>query len=164
MRLPKAFSIVASLVLMASMLLAGCSQAPPEVPKLGAGYYPGTLTSALPNYPFPLMTFTATAQTKTQALSGQACLTLTMTATALTTATWIVNVSNDGGATYVPARVAPFAATLTPAITAVTTTAVKPYLVNVSGWTNYEIVTSGTFTATAVNFQGVASSNPCPSF
>jgi len=161
MRLSKAFSIAASLILVASSLMVGCSPKPAEVP-LGASYYPGTLTSALPNYPFPLMTFTATSQTKTQALSGQDCLTLTMTSTALTTVTFLVKVSNDGGTTYVAARTAPYAATLTPSITAVTATANLPYIVNVAGWTNYEIVTSGTFTATAVNFQGVATSNTCP--
>lgn len=163
MRFSKPFAIMASVLLLASSLLVGCGEKPgPQA--LGASYYPGTLTSALPNYPFPVMTFTATAQTLSQNLSGQACMTLTMTSTALTTVTFIVNGSNDGGVTYVPLRVAPYIATLTAAITAITATANKPYLVNVSGFTNYQIVTSGTFTATNVKFAAVATSNPCPSF
>jgi hypothetical protein len=166
MRFPKPVGAILVGLLSAAMLIVGCNAPAPQSDstKLGANFYPGTLTSLLPNYAYAPMVFTATAQTKTQSLSGQQCLTLTMTSSSLTTVTFQVKVSNDGGATYVPARTTPLAASLTASISAVTATTNNPYLVQVASFTNYEIVTSGTFTATSVTFQGVGSSNECPAF
>ncbi|HVI10210.1 MAG TPA: hypothetical protein VND65_18110 [Candidatus Binatia bacterium] len=165
-RYQKFFGIVLGMILMATVLTIGCGTPAPQSDsqKLGANFYPGTLTSLLPNYAYAPMVFTATSQTKTQSLSGQACLTLTMSSTALTTVTFQAKGSNDGGASYFPLRIAPIAATLTASVSAQTATANTAYYVQVSSFTNYELVTSSTFTATNVTFQGVGSSNPCPNF
>jgi len=155
----KISAVMMALVLTIGLCLVGCSSTPE---RLGAGYYPGTLTSLLPNYPYPPMVFTATSQTLTQALSGQSYCTFSVTANTLTTATFTIEGSSDGGTTYYPWAVAPLAgsATLASVLTAITvTTAPKMYVANVAGLTNFEIVTSSTFTATSVTVTPVCTSN-----
>jgi hypothetical protein len=144
----------------ATMFLASCAKPAPAPGKVG--YYPGTLTSLFPNYPYPAMNFTATSQTVTQALSGVSFVTIEFTATTCTPITWQVKVSNDGGTNYVALPVAPYAAgTLSPSTSAVTLSAAttEMYVANVAGFTNIEIVTSSTFTATGVNFYITGTSN-----
>lgn len=131
-------------------------------PQKFGSFYPGTLTSAFPNYPLTPMTFTATAQTVTAILSGVSYVTISETATTCTTMTFQVKVSNDNGVTYYALAIAPYVAgTLVPSTSAVTVSNNTPnlYVANVAGFTNIEIVTSSTFTATGVSFQITGTSN-----
>jgi len=145
------------LMIVAVSMTVGCTPKPaPE--KMGA-YYPGTLTSALPNYPLPVMTFTATAQTVSAPLSGMSMCTVTASGT-LTAATFTFSVSNDGGVTYYTAAVAPYGATITPVTTAITiASGTGAWVFNVGGWTNFKVVTSGTFTGTNLILQPTCTSN-----
>lgn len=115
------------------------------------------------NTAFPSMKFTATSQTKSVILQGFSICTISQTSVANTTATWQAKLSNDGGTTYYAAAVAPYvgSATLASVLTATTTTATTAalFVVNVGGFSNLEIVTSGTFTATSVSFQVTCSGN-----
>lgn len=157
----KLANILVLAVLSMSLLAIGCNQNPAPQQKVGA-YYPGTLTSALPNYPYPVMTFTATAQTVTQILSGVSYVTIEENAATCTTLTFQVKVSNDGGTNYYALAVAPYVAgTLVPSTSAVTVSnnTSTLYVANVAGFTNIEVVTSSTFTATGVTFQIVGTSN-----
>jgi len=160
---PKAIArIVMASLLAVLMATAGCGYFQKPTPNRGA-YYPGTLTSALPNYPYPAMNFTATSQTDTQTLGGVSFVTIEETAATCTTLTFQVKVSNDGGTNYYALAVAPYVAgTLVPSTSAVTVSNNTPtlYVANVAGFTNIEIVTSSTFTCTGVNFYITGSSNP----
>src|SRR5579864_2531914 len=89
MKTSKVIALVALLALAAA--IASWSQGPPANPSLG---------SILPNYSFPAMVFTATAQTKTQALGGVSYATIDVTASGLTTVTFQLKASNNGGASY----------------------------------------------------------------
>lgn len=148
--------------LVASLTLAGCGYTIQKSgsEKLGS-YYPGTLTSQFPNYVYTPMVFTATSQTATQTLGGISFCTFSLTATALTTVTWIVKGSTDGGTNYYAIAVAPYVAgTLVPSTSAITSTSAPVlFVANLSGFTNFEIVTSGTFTATSVTITPTCSSN-----
>ena len=145
----------------------GISRLPAPLPtssgpqKFGA-FYPGTLTAAFPNYPYPVMSLTATAQTVTQPLSGASYVTISQTATTCSSATYQFKVSNDGGVTYYALAVAPYVAgTLVPSTSAITVTnnSASLFVANVAGFTNIEVVTSSTFTATGFAIQIVGTSN-----
>jgi len=114
----------------------------------------------MPNSVYPAMTFTATSQTLKQAIGGKSYCTLSGTAVALTTATFQVKLSNDNGANYYAASVAPYAASLTPVTTAfAVTSAPALYVFNAASFTSVEIVSSGTFTATSFSWQLTCSTN-----
>lgn len=126
-------------------------------------FYPGSTTSLLPNYPYPVMTFTATSQTLKQPLSGQSYATISITGATFTTATFTIKGSNDKGVNFYPLAVAPYpvsGGSFTPTVSAITVTSPPAlYVVNVAGFTNIEIVTSGTFTATSMSAQITGTSN-----
>jgi hypothetical protein len=131
-------------------------QGPPANPSLG---------SPLPNFPSPAMTFTATGQTKTQALGGVSYATLDITASGLTTATFQVKASNNGGASYdFNVGVAPYvytSGTLANISQSPITITSAPavYVCNLAGFTTVAIVTSGVFTATSITARITATSN-----
>jgi hypothetical protein len=131
----------------------------------------GTFASVFPNKVFPAMVFTATSQTKKQTISsgiggGGGCglATISINGTALTTVTWQVKASNDNGVSYfaIPYSDGTFTSNVQTKVTgaAVTNTAAALYWVSLSGMTHFEIITSGTFTATNVTAQVTCSSNP----
>lgn len=119
------------------------------------------------------VTMTASAQTsaaiqlgtkqgntwKSGSYSGAA---ITLTGNSLTTATFGVLGSADGGVTYYPI---PINAILTPTTTSatVTATAAGLYQVNLAGLTHVKFVTSGTFTATSITLTLTASPNAASS-
>jgi hypothetical protein len=125
----------------------------------------GLFTTALPNYKYTAMSFTATSQNKTQAIGGVSTASVQISGSSLTTVTWQLTCSNDGGANYygIPSLAAGGTVTsgVLPITTAgtITTTTAALYYFNLSGCTNFKIATSGTFTATSVTAQVVASSN-----
>lgn len=84
--------------------------------------------------------------------------TITVTGTSLTTATFAVNGSSDGGKTFYPLNISTINAPATTATTETVTTA-GAYQVNLSGITDIEFVTSGTFTATNISLTLTASPN-----
>jgi len=130
------------------------------LPKVTAQNYPGTLPVAFPNIRYAPMVFTATGQTKTQNIGGVSAASISVTGSAFTTATWTLVGSNDGGMNWFPLNVAPLAVPLAPVTTATTTASVPAlYVANLAGLTNIEIVTSGTFTASAASFQITSTSN-----
>ncbi len=121
--------------------------------------YPGFQAVVTPNYSFPAQSFTATGQTGTKInLAGFSSGTVTVTGTALTTATWAIQGSADGGTTWFPLLTATIAVPGTTA-TSQTTTASSMYIVNLACMTNVRFVTSGTFTATALSIKLTASAN-----
>lgn len=101
---------------------------------------------------FPLQTFTGAATgTIIPLAASYSAGTITLTATALTTVTFAVQGSADGGNTYWPLAISNVASPTTLPASSVTTTASGLYQVNLSGLTHVKFVVSGTFTATAVN-------------
>lgn len=130
-------------------------------------YYPGTQTSLLPNYSYAAQSFTATAQTgQTINLAGVSSGLIQVTGTGLTTATWELEGSIDGGTTWFPIGTAPYTFTsgsLTLPVASVnqteTTTATSLYIANLAGLTNVRFVTSGTFTATSISIKLTTASN-----
>lgn len=127
-----------------------------------AQYYPGSLATMTPNYSYPAQTFTATAQTGTAInLGGLTSGIVQVKGTGLTTVTFAVQGSMDGGATWFSLPTATYPTTAAPSTLAVTqtATATTQYVVNLAGITNVRFVTSGTFTATSVTLQLTASAN-----
>src|SRR6201986_94408 len=107
---------------------------------------------------FPVATLTATSQTSPPIalLQSYSVGVITVTGNTLTTATFAVLGSSDGGTTYSPLAVS---AVGSPSTTATTTTVTANglYQVNLAGITNVEFQTSGTFTATSVSLLLTAS-------
>lgn len=132
-------------------------------PPAAAQAYPGSQSSILPTYSYTVATFTAASQTgSTQYLGGVASGLITAYGTALTTATWKIQGSNDGGSHWFDLPTAAYPTTAAPTTLAVsqTTTATTLYAVNLAGFTNFRFVTtSGTFTATNFSLKLSASSN-----
>lgn len=129
-------------------------------------YYPGTQTSLLPNYSYGAQSFTATAQTgATINLAGVSTGLIEVSGTALTTVTWQLEGSIDGGTTWFPVGTAPYtfssgSLTIPTSVSSTqTTTATTLYMANLAGFTNVRFVTSGTFTATNVSIKLTAASN-----
>lgn len=118
----------------------------------------GTPSTAFPLTHFPTLTFTATSQTFSNPIAAGAVSTVTIQVlgSSLTTATWQILASNDGGAHYygIPVSTGAFTSNVLNATTAatVTTTSSSLYYADLAGFDHYEIVTSGTFTATNVKF------------
>lgn len=121
---------------------------------------------------YPAQTFTASGQTGTPIqLNGLTVLstvgssfasgTITVTGTSLTTATFSVQGSSDGGTTYFALPIIdPLAAPSSSApATTVTVTGNYTYQVSLAGITHIRLVTSGTFTATALSLTLTASPN-----
>jgi hypothetical protein len=125
----------------------------------------GSLISIFPNQRFAAMSFTATSQNKTQSLQGCATAAVGVSGVALTTVTWQLTASPDGGANYYGLPSLAAAGTITSGVLpyttqgAITTTAASLYFFNLAGLTNVKITTSGTFTATSVAVQITCSSN-----
>jgi hypothetical protein len=135
----------------------------PAVAQSNVPNYGGYQASLTPTLRYAPVTFTATAQTSTaQTLSGASFGLFQVKGTALTTVTFNVQGSIDGGATYftIPFAVATGYTTrpLTTESTA-TATASTLYAINLAGLTNIKFVTSGTFTATNVTISLTATSN-----
>lgn len=84
---------------------------------------------------------------------------ITLVGTSLTTVTFTVEASTDGGLNYFPAPVYTVASPSIAASTPITATASGQYYINLAGVTHLQIVTSGTFTATSVSFQLTTSPN-----
>lgn len=145
---------VVALVAFAALALA---------PSLDAQAFPGSQASLLPNYSYAAQTFTAASQTgATINTGGLTSGTIVAYGTALTTATWQIQASNDGGAHWFNLPTAALPTTALPSTLAAsqTTTATTLYLVNVAGFTNVRFATtSGTFTATNLSLKLTASSN-----
>jgi len=114
------------------------------------------------NAVFPAQLATASAQTlATISLSGNlgaaagssyAAGTITVTGTALTTVTFSVQGSSDGGVTFYALPIYTQNSPTTAAATSITATSAGLYQVSLVGITHVKITTSGTFTATSVSF------------
>jgi hypothetical protein len=148
-------SAVLAVVLAAILIVGSLGWKPPNV--AATSNYPGTLISALPNYAYPPMVFTATSQTRTQILGGVSTATIRYAGTqgGVSTVTFEFEASNDGGQTWFPIPYTTGAVTATynlftmVAGATVNQTAATPalYYVNLAGFTNFEIVSSSTFTS-----------------
>jgi hypothetical protein len=126
--------------------------------------FPGSQASLLPNYTYPVQTFTAASATGTTLfIGGVRSGLITAFGTALTTATWKIQGSNDGGAHFFDLPTAAYPTTAIPITTTAvsqTTTATTLYMVNLAGFTNVRFVTtSGTFTGTNLKLALSASAN-----
>ena len=119
------------------------------------------------NAVYPAITFTATGQTSSVITFGNnpsgnggsyAVGNVSVTGTALTTATFSVLGSTDGGVTYNALNVSPINSPSTVATTT-TVTVAGVYQVNLGGITNVKFSTSGTFTATSISIVLTASPN-----
>lgn len=113
----------------------------------------------------PAKVMTATAQTSAPIQLGPAnrpggfsAGTITLTGSSLTTATFGVLGSSDGGVTYYAIALNTYADPTTLATTFTATTN-GLYQVNLTGLTHIEFVTSGTFTATSISLLLTASPN-----
>jgi hypothetical protein len=116
----------------------------------------------------PIISPTLTGQTFNRNLGGgMACVMIEQFSTTATTFTFAVNGSIDRGVHYFPLAVAPYvgSATIASVLTTVTISnnTATLYTANVSGFTNIQVVTSGTFTATGVNIQITSSTGDCSS-
>jgi len=118
-----------------------------------------------PNFSPAALTFTATSQTGKIALSGFQSCTMQYVGTGITTATFEVKGSNDGGTTYypLPFSTGAYTSNVLSVVTGATitesgNTAVIWWL-NVASLTNLEVVTSGTFTGTSIAIKFTCSSN-----
>lgn len=147
--------LVLGLVAVVALAL-GCTH-------LEAQAYPGSQASLLPNYTYTPTILTAASQNgATLYTGGLSAGTIQVTGVSLTTATWSIQGSNDGAATWfsLPTAVYPTTALVSTLAVTETTTATAHYVVNLAGLTNVRfITTSGTFTATSVTFVLVASAN-----
>jgi hypothetical protein len=150
-----------AIFLIASLAVIGGMLSVAHAPNVLAQGSASNLTVVQPNYRRPALTATATSQTLKDVLPASSYCTINLTGVALTTVTFQFKVSNDGGVTYYPLSVAPYAASgaLVPVTAAATATAAGLYVANVAGFTNYEILTSGTFTATSVSWNLTCTSN-----
>jgi hypothetical protein len=154
--------VAGAIALSVAIFLAGMNFAPLLV---NAQNYPGTIPSALPNYRYKAMVFTATSQTLTQAIGGVATATVSISGAA-TSCILQIFASNDGGANYF--AIPYFAGVYTSNVPVVVTGAAFPtytntpvlYWVSLAGFTNFKIVSSGTFTGASCTVQVTASSNP----
>lgn len=126
---------------------------------LGGGMSAVAQAVSQTNTILPAQTFTASAQTGAVITLGQSPSgnggsnsvgNITVTGTALSTVTFAILGSSDGGNTF---TALPINAIATPGTTATTqtTTTGGIYQVNLAGITQVEFQTSGTFTATSVN-------------
>lgn len=108
---------------------------------------------------FPVATLTGTGQTSTAIRLNQSFSVgvITVTGSSLTTATFAVLGSSDGGTTYSALATSAVGSPSTTA-TSTTVTANGLYQVNLAGITNVEFQTSGTFTATNLSLLLTASS------
>lgn len=148
------------------LMLALCSIAilPHRTSAQSGPFYPGSQASVFPNYKYPAMVFTATSQTVKQTLSGVSTATIQIYGVA-TAATLQIKASNDGGTNYF--AIPYFAGVYTSNVPVIVTGAAFPaytgtpvlYWVNLSGFTNVEIISSGTFTGASASVQITASSN-----
>lgn len=129
--------------------------------------YPQSSLQLNTNILFPVVIMTATAQTSTVTHLGQtpggnggsySVGTITVKGTSLTTATFAVNGSSDGGVTFFPLNISSINAPGTTTTTQ-TVTANGIYQVNLSGITDVEYITSGTFTGTSIALTLTASPN-----
>lgn len=154
------FKAICAVLCTALLAISIVNYSPREVSAQG---YSGQLAVSQPNYSYAPMVFTATAQTKTQVLGGCSTATISISGTALTTVTWQIFASNDGGTNYyaIPQSTGAFTSNVLTVTTgaATTTTAATLYYANLSGFTIFKIVTSGTFTATNVTAKVVCSAN-----
>lgn len=150
--------IAAALFSAASLAAApALAQTPNQGP-----FFTGGQTSIFPNFSYAAQSFTATAQTGAViGLPGLSSGLIEVKGTALTTVTFAVMGSIDGGLTYTALPVAPIA--VVPLIVALTATAAAPapsfYAVDLSCVTNVKIVTSSTFTGTGVTIKLTGSAN-----
>src|SRR5271154_6749979 len=139
--------------LLAAMLVVFATWRPESAE--AQGRYNSTVNSVNPNTNFPHLTFTATSQTQKTALAGFSTATVRYAGTqgGVTTATFEIEASNDGGQSYfpIPTSTGVYSSNVLNVITgaSITQSAATPvmYWVNLAGMTNLEIVTSGTFTS-----------------
>jgi len=144
---------LAILIAFAVALFIGASTA-----ASAQGPYYGVQPTLTPNYGVGTFTATATSQTSSVfPLAGFSGVSIAVYGTSLTTATWALQGTNDG-THWFPLLLAAVAVPGTTATTE-TTTATSMYIANVAHMTQIRLVTSGTFTATSVTFNVVASSN-----
>ncbi len=141
-----------------NILLAVAALIAPLTPAFAQ--YSSSVLNQNPTYSGSVQTFTGVANGNANRLVGYSSGVIEVTGTGLTTVTWAIQGSIDGGVTWQALPVAAFPTTALPSTLAAseTTTATGTfYLVNVAGFTNYRFVTSGTFTATSVGFKLTAS-------
>lgn len=144
--------ITASALFVAVVLALGA-------PAVAQTSYVGAQTSIHPNYSFPAQSFTAAATGTAIGIPGLVGGIVQLTATTLTTVSFNVQGSIDGGLTWTNLLVAPYAATIVPVATVTTATVAGLYVVNLANITNVRIVTSGAFTGTGVKFKLTGSPN-----
>lgn len=126
--------------------------------------YPGSQNTLLPNYSFTAQTFTANSTTgDTINIGGLSSGLIQVTGVSLTTATWKIQGSADGGTTWNDLPTAAYPTTTVPITTTAvsqTSTAAGLFCVNLAGLTNVRFATtSGTFTGTSLSLKLTASSN-----
>jgi hypothetical protein len=149
------FAATFALMTIAACLFAGLGPvAQAQIP------FNGAQSSVFPNYPVATVTsLTATAQTSASfGMPGSSYGVIQIKATAITTVTWAIQGSIDGGVTFFPLNTA---AILVPGTVAATETSTANglYVVNLAGITNVRFVTSSTFTATGLTIKLVTTSN-----
>ena len=118
--------------------------------------YSASVLNQSTTYSGPVQTFTGVANGNTNRLVGYSSGVIEVTGNALTTVTWAIEGSMDGGVTWQALPTAAFPTVSLPSTLAAsetTTVSGTFYLVNVAGFTNYRFVTSGTFTATSVGLK-----------
>lgn len=113
-------------------------------------FVPALCAQVGPN--FAAQSFTGAATGDSLPVVGYAYGTVSLKATSITTVTFTIQVSNDGGVSYFPA---PFSVCSAPStlMNVATATTQQLYCLSLAGMTNYRIVTSGTFTGTGVTFK-----------
>lgn len=155
------FAATFALMAVAACLFAGLPQiADAQIP------FNGQQVSIFQNYPVATVTtLTATAQTSASfGMPGSSTALIQVKATSLTTVTWALQCSIDGGTTFFPINTAslttyPTTIPITTLVATETSTATGLYVANVGGFTNCRFVTSGTFTATGLVIKLVTTSN-----
>lgn len=162
----KRFIKIASVSILSFILAFGVASLSIAPRRLEAQVGPsGAISVIEPTQRLTPLVFTATSQTATRTLPSSACAVVSQTANTLTTATFTIEYSNDGGTTYYPAAVAPYVGSAARAsvLTAITvTTSGHLYILPTTGMTNIEAVTSSTFTGTSLTLTITTSGNPCP--
>jgi hypothetical protein len=149
------YALVVALVVLTAIVGLQSSQ---------AQAYPGSQNSLLPNYSYTAQVFTANSSTgATVNVGGLRSGLIQVTGSSLTTATWKIQGSADGGVTWTDLPTAAYPTTVVPITTTAvsqTSTAAGLFCVNLSGMTNVRFATtSGTFTATSLSLKLTASSN-----
>jgi hypothetical protein len=149
------YALVVMLVVLTA--IAGLSTA-------SAQAYPGSQNTLLPNYSYTAQVFTAASSTGTSiAVGGLRSGLIQVTGVSLTTATWQLQGSVDGGVTWNNLPTAAYPTTTLPITTTAvsqTSTAAGLFVVNLSGMTNLRFATtSGTFTGTSLSLKLTASGN-----